>query len=152
MPAVPLAPVPVTHVVEVEAPTSPPASTTVNVDALISAGLGHQDTTIHDLALALTVGAERLATALVAWEQRNDALAEVTRLEQLLTVARTAAGLDVPPSHRIPRPKPQPVAGRATPAEIRGWAAGNGVVCPARGIVPRHVVDAYLDAHAEAAS
>lgn len=31
-----------------------------------------------------------------------------------------------------------------TPAQIRVWAAENDVPCPARGVVPGHVIDAYV--------
>lgn len=41
---------------------------------------------------------------------------------------------------------------RGDSAAMRTWAAETGVECPACGIVPRHVVDAYLDAHQDVAS
>lgn len=144
---------PAIPVVEVEALTSPPASTTVTDDAhLIALGLAHPDRLVSAAAGEARRAVDALAAVFAEAEHRTSALAEVERLERLLTAARTAAGLDVPPSHRVPRPKPQPVAGRATPAEIRAWAAGMRVPCPPRGIVPRHVVDLYLDAHEDVAS
>lgn len=35
---------------------------------------------------------------------------------------------------------------------MRAWAAENGVACPARGKVPRSVIEAYQDAHEDVAS
>lgn len=35
-----------------------------------------------------------------------------------------------------------------TAREVRAWALANDIDCPPRGVVPRHVVDAYLvDVH-----
>ena len=37
-------------------------------------------------------------------------------------------------------------SGRATPQEIRAWAAGNGVAVPASGRIPAGVLEQYLAA------
>jgi hypothetical protein len=137
----PPAPVPpspsVSTVVEVGAQTSPPASTTVtDPNAPITAGLAHVDDQIGDLALQAKVALDRLAAALVDYEQRADALAEVHRLEaervqidDALVAARRAAGLDVPPV--VPEPVMIPAPTKRKPVgvsftEMREWAQAVG--------------------------
>lgn len=39
------------------------------------------------------------------------------------------------------------MATEATPREVRNWAHGKGYVPPARGPLPRNIVDAFNKAH-----
>lgn len=66
---------------------------TTDPAALISAGHAHTDPTITALAHEADTALRALTAALVEHAQRDEALAEVARLEQLLTEARERAGL-----------------------------------------------------------
>lgn len=100
-------------------------------------------------ALAAMVESTRLEEAAkrAAEKAKAEARAEVERLEQQLAEAqaklrgpaRAAAVAVVAPNQ----------AG-ASAKEIRAWAAANGIDCPARGIVPAAVVDAYVAAQVAA--
>lgn len=92
--------------------------------------------------LQVLLDKERMAAAAEekAAEEKAQARAEVERLERQLREAKakltgkaatTAAASD----------------GGPTSKEIRAWARENGVHCPATGIVPTSVRDAYTAAH-----
>lgn len=113
--------------------------TVLDPAGLIAAGTDHWDESVAEAAREAKAWLDILAEGLVQAEHRAVALAEVEHLEQLLHAARLKAGLV-----EIEAPAETPSYDAKT---VRAWAAANGVDCPRTGRVPRHVVDAYLDAH-----
>lgn len=130
---------PVSRIVEA---VPEPARITLDPAPVISAGLAHGDPDVRGLAATARDTITALAAALVEYEQRGEALAEVARLEEELAAARVRAG--------IARPKRPPVNPEAK--RIRAWAADNGIPCTRTGIVPKTVVEAYIAAHEDGAA
>ena len=166
---------PTAPVVEVDASAPPATSTTVtDPSALIAAGLAHVDDDIGDLALQAKVAIDRLAVALVEWEQRSEARADVIRLEaererveQLLTEARRAAGITTqggatalsPEPTKAPRtawmtpknPHAKPPVG-VSYADLKVFSDEHGHGWSGRGRPTNVLIDAYRAHHADVAS
>lgn len=56
--------------------------------------------------------------------------------------------VDYAAAGRITEPQPEQLP-KASAADVRAWAADNGIDCPDRGRVPLKVVQAYIQAHQE---
>lgn len=124
--------------------------------ALIAAGTAHDYEDVQEAAREAAAWLDILAERIIQAEHNRAALAEVAEAEaafaiaeQLLHAARVKAGLDEADAEPD-LTTAEPVAYDAK--TVRAWAAANGVDCPTRGKVPRHVVDAYLDAHEQGAA
>lgn len=140
------------------APVSPIRPTPVLRD-VIAEGKAHSSVKVQraavkaEVALATLVGlldatrAEEAAKR-AAEKAKAEARAEVERLERQLAEAKAKLR---GPARAAAVAVVTPNRAGASAKEIRAWAEGAGVDCPAVGKVPQRVVDAYLDAHEGAA-
>lgn len=136
--------------------TRPPSTAT-----LLERGRTSTRKTTQALAARITGQLERLARVLddearldaeraAKKAAKQEALAEVRRLEKQLAAARARAR-NV--SASTPRGSTSPYTGSAAqradvPSKvIRAWAAQNNIDCPKVGRIPARIVDAYLAAH-----
>lgn len=137
------------------APPSPAAGESPDtVAALVDEGLAHSTKKIRTAAQRAKAAIDKLHELVEAdrvkeaerrrqAEERAAAEAEVKELEKQLAEARAKL--------RPARTSSTPVASTAaadgpTAAEVRAWARENDVDCPATGMVPRRVREAYDEA------
>lgn len=118
---------------------------------LINTAKAHPSKRIQNAATRLLDQAEALRE-LIADDQRKHAAKreadaqkaaarrEVQRLQEQLRKAKAKLRGDPSPASTT-----TPVAPSAV---VRAWAAQNGIACPARGVVPKAVADAYAAQHA----
>ncbi|MYW06043.1 Lsr2 family protein [Streptomyces sp. SID3343] len=121
----------------------------LDVDALLAWGAAHPTATIRTLAERTAQGLARLAEHR-ARARAVDA-AQARLIEAQLLLARAEAGLRAAKNGTgsaaaltgVPTVDPGPAQRREEGRRARAWAASTGLECPARGIVPKHVLDAY---------
>ena len=80
----------------------------------------------------------KLMDLVTAYDEKAATRAEVERLEQQLRDAKA----------KLRKPNDPTPTGEVDAKTVRAWAAANGVDCPNVGRVPKHVVEAYLQAAA----
>lgn len=93
---------------------------------------------------------EQLARAMI----RNGSVEPAGESEQ---VAAPASSLTEPvvivadyaDAGRTTQPQPEQPPAKASAADVRAWAAAEGIECPAKGRVSLKVVQAYIQAHRE---
>lgn len=134
-----------------------PAATGV-VEDLIAKGKGHESKRIQSAANKVLDDIDRLRTLIrddekkhaarrKAEREKAEARAEVERLKQQLAEAQAKLRGGKTPAKKTTTNTDGPSA-----AEVRAWAASNGVDCPAVGRVPAAVREAYETAHLQEAS
>jgi hypothetical protein len=106
----------------------------------------HDDNRIRTVARRVREGLDELNARHAGDAEAREAAAEVKRLSEQLEAAkaryRAAAGTPA----RTTRPKAGPEH-TAQLAAIRTWATANGHQVAPLGRIPRHIVDAYDQAH-----
>ncbi len=142
----------------------PPTTTLTQPDeirVLINTAKGHPAKRIQNAANKVLDDIARLrdlikedqdknAVKRKANEAKAAARAEVARLEEQLRAAKAKLRGSTTP--KAPKSTTATPGNDPSPAQIRAWAAENGVECNSHGRVPQHVVEAYTDAHVQAAS
>lgn len=132
--------------------TTVPLTKPDEICILINTAKGHPSKRIQNAADKLLDDIGRLRDLIKADEQKHAAAreaaavkaaarAEVERLERQLAEAKAKLR---------GTPVKSPVSSGAVEviaADVRAWAAANGVECPAKGIVPGRVREAYDAAH-----
>lgn len=101
-------------------------------------------TTANTLRTQISLDITAVEQAAAAEKERTTALARVARLEKELAAAKQAAA-KAKGTGRAPRDMgPSAAAHGVDPRTVRTWARNTGMACPARGRIPRTVIDAYL--------
>ncbi|MFF5980881.1 hypothetical protein ACFY78_18750 [Streptomyces olindensis] len=113
----------------------------VPVGQLLAWGEEHPDAEVQDQAARARV----LLTGLRRRHAADQELAAITTEEEQL--AKRLADLQARKAELVPaKPKKQRKPVDYPAAEVRSWAAANGVDCPPVGRVPKAVVDAWRTA------
>lgn len=97
---------------------------------------------VTDLGRRVESELEQAAAAAAAAKEREDAAAEVRRLEGALAAAREKAR-----GSRPTRPQAAARDGGSDMAEIRAWARQNGFTVGDKGVIRTEIRDAYAKAH-----
>jgi len=114
-----------------QAPRTPEAMT---IDELLAAAEGHELQKIRLAGVRIRASIGQLRNDLAADTARSQAQAEVKRLRAELAAAEAKLRGAVQPTSTAANPE-YPAA--------RAWARDNGIDCPAKGRVPRAVMDAW---------
>ncbi|MFI6588350.1 hypothetical protein [Embleya sp. NPDC050493] len=93
----------------------------------------------HDRAVAVDVATTRLIEAQLM----------LARAEAQLRAAKAGTPAPAAEAPGVPQADPGPARRREAGRRARAWAVRNGVDCPDRGLVPKHVLAAYRRAHPE---
>jgi len=145
--------------------TPPPLTQPDEIRVLINTGKSHPSKRIQALANKVLDDADKLRAAITEDRERNAekrrllaereaARAEVKRLEEQLAAAKAklrGTPVKKTPAAATTAPPAAPETG-PRPREIRAWAAEMRIDCPARGIVPAVIREAYAQAHLQEAS
>ncbi|WDO09922.1 Lsr2 family protein [Streptomyces murinus] len=101
----------------------------------------HQDPDIRGQAARARAALAGLRGRYEADQELTAITTEAEQLEKRLAELRAREAELVPARPKNKRkPLDYPVA------EVRAWAAANGIACPARGRIPKTVVDAWTEA------
>lgn len=117
---------------EIVVTTTPAAPT---YEGLLDRADSSGDPKLEKLAAKARELLDELEDRLTAFEEAQEALAEIAELEAKLEAARSKLISHRPSQRTGPDPK-----------AVRAWAAENGVACGQAGRPPKSVIDAYLAA------
>jgi hypothetical protein len=138
--------------------TTTPGPLPMPVSDLIVKGRGHESKRIqaaaqraHDalakLRQLLDDDAKKTAARRADQARAAAARSEVDRLERELAAAKAKLRGDKPPAVKPATPSTAP----SEAAQVRAWAADQGIDCPRVGRIPRDVYDRFLEAQDGAA-
>ncbi|MGW4889623.1 WhiB family transcriptional regulator [Streptomyces murinus] len=125
------------------ADTAPPAADTalVTTSTLLRWAEDHADAEVQEQGARAEAALAGLRKRYAADQELTAITTEAERLEKRLAELRAREAALVPARPKSKRkPLDYPVA------EVRAWAAANGIACPARGRIPKSVVDAWTEA------
>ncbi|MFF9123202.1 histone-like nucleoid-structuring protein Lsr2 [Streptomyces sp. NPDC014889] len=142
------APRPIPPAADVHLTTVPTTDTPeqLPVGKLLAWGDQHPDPGIQDQAARARIALHGLRQRYAADRELTAITSERAQLEQRLAELQAREAELAPPKKA--KGKRQPVEYPA--AEVRAWAAQNGVDCPTRGRIPKDVVDAWRQATSSA--
>ncbi|MFJ8746652.1 hypothetical protein ACIRL2_45855 [Embleya sp. NPDC127516] len=125
----------------------------LDVDALLAWGAAQQSPAIRTLAERagkalsdLAARRERQEAVHAAQRRLIDAellLAQAQRDLRAAKIGTGATSTTTPPPLQAPGGDPGTAQRREEGRRARAWAAREGIACPDRGIVPKHVLEAY---------
>lgn len=116
-----------------------------NLETLIRRGEKSDSPRTRKAAERARSAVEELRTRISAEEVERRVRDEIAELEAKLAAAKQKLPGSATKTAKSSRPSTLPPG--LVSKEVRAWATGAGLTCPANGRIPKNVVDAYVEAH-----